>query len=60
MEGITLNGWALESNQRGYVYCTGVLHGREWETSYVQQLVLDPDNRRYVAHTQNSTYFLYY
>ena len=53
----TLHQWKLYEDN-GYMFCTGMLDGRRWETSEIIQLW--SEDTYYVVNTRNTTYYLYY
>jgi hypothetical protein len=53
----TLYQWKIYEDN-GYLYCTGMLDGRRWETSEV--LSLAQQDTHYLVQTLNTTYRLYY
>lgn len=53
----TLYQWKMYDDN-GYLYCTGMLDGRRWETSEI--VLLEQRESCYMVQTLNSTYYLYY
>ena len=53
----TLTSWRFE-NCDGYVYCSGYLNGRGWETSSIKRVEEMSDH--YEVMTQNNIYVLYW
>ena len=52
-----LYDWNIFTDKGGYLYCEGMLNGRGWITSSIQEM--KTYSNYYVIYTENSIYYLY-